>query len=124
MPIEPITCNADLDRATRRLGELWGAAEGTSEYAELDALATLIDAYERKHWPTEPLTPLQALKFAMEQNNATQKDFAALLGSPSRASEILNGKREMTLAQIRRVSKAWSIPIALLVGEEPALAAE
>jgi antitoxin component HigA of HigAB toxin-antitoxin module len=65
----------------------------------------------------EPGAPLEALKFAMDQHGATQKDLADILGSRSRASEILNGKREMSLAQIRRLSKVWGIPIALLVGE-------
>ena len=117
MPIEPITCDEDLDRAIQRIDVLWGSAEGTPEAFELDALATLVDAYERKRWPTEAVTPLEALKFFMDQHDATQKDLADLLGSRSRASEILNAKREMSLDQIRRLSKAWGIPIALLVGE-------
>jgi len=117
MPIEPIRDDNDHRAALHRIDALWGAAKGTAEDAELDALATLVDAYERKRWPTEPGTPLDALKFAMDQHGATQKDLAEILGSRSRASEILNGKREMSLDPIRRLSKAWGIPIAMLVGE-------
>jgi HTH-type transcriptional regulator/antitoxin HigA len=83
----------------------------------MDALATLVDAYERLRWPARRATPLEMLQFWMDQNDYTQSDFAKLLGSRSRASEILNGKREMTLDQIRLVSKRWRIPVALLVGE-------
>lgn len=117
MPIEPIRNDDDHRVALHRINALWDAAEGTPEDAELDALVTLVDAYERKRWPTEPVTPLEALKCFMEWRGATQKDLGDVLGSRSRASEILNGKREMSLDHIRRLSKAWSIPIALLVGE-------
>lgn len=61
--------------------------------------------------------PLDVLRFAMEQRSHTQSDLAALLGSRFRASEILNGRRDLTLAQIRTLAKAWRIPANLLVGE-------
>jgi antitoxin component HigA of HigAB toxin-antitoxin module len=120
VPIEPIRNDDDHRAALHRIDALWNAPDDSPEADELDALATLVDAYERKRWPTEPGTPLDALKFAMDQHGATQKDLAEILGSRSRASEILNGKREMSLDQIRRLSKAWGIPIAMLVGEAEA----
>lgn len=64
-----------------------------------------------------PAAPLDVLKFMMDQNDRTQADLAHLLGSRSRASEILNAKRELTLDQIRLLSREWHIPAAALIGE-------
>src|ERR1700684_142295 len=113
MEIKPIRTDEDHEAALRRISALWGAPEGTPEGDELDILATLVERYEETRWPFEPSTPLEMLKFCMEQNDCTQTDLAKLLGSRSRASETLSGKRQMTLDQIRLVSKRWRIPIAL-----------
>ena len=113
----PIRNDEDHTRALREITRFWDAPDGSPEGDYMDALATLVDAYERLHWPAKRATPLEMLQFWMDQNDYTQADFAKLLGSRSRASEILNGKREMTLDQIRLVSKRWRIPVALLVGE-------
>jgi HTH-type transcriptional regulator/antitoxin HigA len=117
MEIKPIRTDEDHAAALRRINELWDAADDTIEADELDILATLVERYEETRWPRERSTPLEMLKFCMDQNDYTQTDFANLLGSRSRASEILNGKRELTLEQIRLISKRWHIPVALLVGE-------
>lgn len=117
MDVRPIRTDEDLTWALRRIDELWGAAEGSPEGDELDVLATLVERYELKHYPIDSSTPLEMLKFSMEQNDRTQADLAALLGSRSRASEILSGRRELTLHQIRRLHQAWGIPVACLVGE-------
>lgn len=117
MDIRPIRNDEDHTAALRRIDALWKAPEGTPEGDELDVLATLVERYEQTRWPIEPSTPLEMLKFNMEQNGRTQTDLAALLGSRSRASEILNGKRGLTLDQIRLLATRWSIPAALLIGE-------
>ena len=103
--------------ALRRIAELWGAAVDSPEGIELDALATLVERYEQHVWPIERVTPVGALRFAMEQNDYGQSDLAELLGSRSRASEILSGKRNLTLDQIRLLHGKWHIPVELLVGE-------
>ena len=121
MDIRPIRSEADHEAAVRRIETLWGAPEGSQEGDELDVLATLVDAYERRRWPSDRGDPVGVLKFMMEQNGRSQSDLANLLGSRSRASEILNGKRELTLDQIRLLAREWRIPAAALVGElEPA----
>jgi HTH-type transcriptional regulator/antitoxin HigA len=117
MELFPIRNDEDHARALREIARLWNAPDGSPEGDYMDALATLVDAYERRRWPVEPSTPLEMLKFCMEQNDYTQTDLARLLGSRSRASEILSGKRGLTLDQIRLISKRWHIPVALLVGE-------
>lgn len=83
----------------------------------MDALATLVDPYERARWPIEPAPPLEMVRFMMEQQGRVQADLVALLGSRSRASEILAGKRGLTLGQIRLIARSWRVPAALLVGE-------
>ena len=117
MELFPVRNDEDHARAVREIARLWNAPLDTPEGDYMDALATLVDAYERQRWPVEPSTPLEMLKFCMEQNGYTQTDLAALLGSRSRASEILNGKRDLTLDQIRVLAKRWHIPVSLLVGE-------
>lgn len=116
-PIRPIRTAADHDAAVARLGELWGAEPGSDEDAELDALATLIDAYEQREIPVPAMTPLETLRYAIDEMGRSQGELASLLGSASRASEILKGKRAMTLAMIRTISREWKIPLVLLVGE-------
>ncbi len=79
-------------------------------------LVTLVEHYETTRWPMTPQSSVDLLKFVMEQNGRSQTDLAILLGSRSRASEILNGKRELTLDNIRRLAKVWNIPAGALVG--------
>jgi HTH-type transcriptional regulator/antitoxin HigA len=117
MEVRPIRTRDDHSAALRRIDALWGTEDGTPEGDELDILVTLVERYETKHAAAPHASPLEVLKFMMEQNDRTQKDLADLLGSRSRASEILNGKRELTLDQIRLLSARWRIPAAALVGE-------
>jgi HTH-type transcriptional regulator/antitoxin HigA len=118
MAIEPITNDADHKAALERIEAIWSARPGTPEFFELDALATLVEHYEDKRWPATATSPLEALKFAMEQQGYGQADLAGLLGSRSRASEVMNGKRWLTLGQIRKVARTWRIPVAQLVGDQ------
>ena len=96
-------------------------APGSAEADRFELLGLVLSKYEGEHWRIAPPRPLDALKFAMDQRGHTQTDLANLLGSKSRASEILNGKRELNLEQIRLVAREWHIPAAALIGElEPA----
>src|SRR4051812_18996323 len=117
MELFPILTDEDHDRALRAIERLWNAPEGTPEFAILDAMATLVDAYERHRWPVASDTPLEFLKGYMDLTGRTQTDLASLLGSRSRASEILSGKRALGLDHIRLLSKYWRIPASLLIGE-------
>jgi HTH-type transcriptional regulator/antitoxin HigA len=117
MAIEPIKDDADHRRALERIEAIWNAPEGAPEFFELDALATLVERYEERRWPIKAATPLEALRFAMEQRGYNQKDLAALLRSRSRASEIMTGNRALTLNQIRMISKYWRVPAAVLIDE-------
>jgi antitoxin component HigA of HigAB toxin-antitoxin module len=116
MPIEPIKNDVDHKAALARVEALWNAPDGSPESFELDALATLVERYEDRRWPIARTAPLEALKFIMEQQGLTRRDLAAVLGSRSRASEILTGKRELNLAQISLICRAWRAPPAPLIG--------
>ena len=113
----PIRSDADHARALKEIAAYWDAAEGSEDEAYMDALATLVDAFERRNYPIPSLSPLEMLKFMMEQNGRGQSDLADLIGSRSRASEILSGKRNLTLDQIRLLHVKWRIPTDLLIGE-------
>jgi HTH-type transcriptional regulator / antitoxin HigA len=115
--LKPIRTDADHDAAVARIGALWGAATESVEGEELEALAVLVDAYERQRWPLPTLDPVETLLAHMELNGLVQADLARVLGSASRASEILNRKRALNLPMIRALHAAWGIPVAMLVAE-------
>ena len=117
MTIRPITNSADHEAAIERIGELWGAEPGTNAFAELDALATLVEVYEKRQIEIPDAAPLDMLQYAVTEMGHSQAELAELLGSKSRASEVLSGRRALTLAMIRTISRAWSIPVDLLVGD-------
>ncbi|MBX3503580.1 MAG: helix-turn-helix domain-containing protein [Alphaproteobacteria bacterium] len=103
MKIKPVRTKADSDR--------------------FDVLATLIEAYEPKRWPIDKPSPVDAILYRMEAAGYTQGDLARLLGSRSRASEVLSRKRPLTLAMIRKLSREWNIPADCLIDTEDRAAA-
>jgi HTH-type transcriptional regulator/antitoxin HigA len=117
MDIRPIRTDEDHKAALVEIDRLWGASVGSPEGDRLDVLATLVERYEETRWVARSASPLSVLRFMMEQNNRSQSDLAHLLHSRSRASEILNGKRELTLENIRLLAREWHIPAGALLGE-------
>ena len=89
----------------------------TLESDTLDVLVTLVEAYEVERWPIEAPDPIAAIKHVMEARGLRQKDFAALIGSQPRASEVLNRQRPLTLPMIRVLSIEWNLPADVLVRE-------
>ncbi|GIU67465.1 transcriptional regulator [Candidatus Phycosocius spiralis] len=117
--LRPVRTKADYEQALARIDALWAASYGTPEGDELEALAILVQAYEAQVWPTLPLDPIEALIAHMDLNGYQQSDLAAILGSPSRASETLNRKRALSLSMIRTISAKWGIPVSFLVKAYP-----
>lgn len=113
MEIRPITNDEEHAAALRAVEALWNAPEGSKERDELDAIATLIDAYERKHWPVADADPVEILRQAIADGR-TQTELATIIGSRARASELLNRNRALTIEMIDKISKAWGIPRQLL----------
>ena len=115
MNIKPIKCAADHEAALARIAELMDAEAGTAEGDELDVLATLVEAYEEKHFPVDAPDPIAAIKFRMEQQGLRQADIVRFIGSRPRVSEILSGSRSLTLPMIRRLHKGLKIPLEALI---------
>ncbi len=119
MYIHPIRNDRDHARALREIEKLWGAHAGSPEAEKLEVLVTLVDAYEAKHHPIEPPDPIEAIRFRMEQEGLTRADLEKLIGSRARVSEVLSGRRPLTLAMIRRLRDALGISADVLIGREP-----
>jgi HTH-type transcriptional regulator/antitoxin HigA len=103
--------------ALRRVEQLMDARPGTAEGDELELLAALVEIYEEKHAPVPPPDPIEAIRFRMEQEDLRPLDLVPLLGSRSRVSEVLNGKRPLTLTMIRRLHRVLGIPADVLLAE-------
>lgn len=91
----------------------------TKEQDEMEVLAVLVERYEQEHHAVAPPTPLEAIRFRMEQMGYRQKDLAKLLGAASRASEVLAGKRPLTPQMMRALRDEWGIPADSLLGSGP-----
>ena len=113
--IRPIHTDEDHAQAVALIEQLWDAQPGTSEHDALEVLGALVSAYEDRRWPIEPPDQVEAIKIRMEQTGRSQKDFAELVGSPSRASEILNRKRRLTMEMAWRLNREWQIPADILI---------
>jgi HTH-type transcriptional regulator/antitoxin HigA len=120
MQIRPIRTEDDHRVAIARIEQIIGAAHGTSEAEELELLATLTDAYEAKHHIIDAPDPIAAIRFRMEQQNLSRRDLETYIGTRARVSEVLAGKRPLTLNMIRRVKAGLGISADLLIQESPA----
>ena len=113
--LKPIRTKADYEASLAEIKRLWGARSGTPEGDRLDILATLIDVYENDHYPMDPPDPIEAIKFRMEQQGISRRELEEKIGGPSRASEILNRTRPLSLRQIRNLWNAFGIPPEVLI---------
>jgi HTH-type transcriptional regulator/antitoxin HigA len=116
MRILPVRTEEDHDAAVARIAQRMGARPGTAASDELEVLVTLVDAYEAKHFPIATPDPVAVIKFQMEQQGLSRKDLEPMIGSRARVSEILTGKRALTLPMIRRLHQGLIIPVDLLIG--------
>ena len=115
MEIKPIKTENDYNQALERLEVIFDAKKGSSEGDELEVLGILIDQYENEHFPIGMPDPIEAIKFRMEQMGYNQNDLANIVGLKSRASEILNRKRKLSLEMIRQLHERLNIPTDVLI---------
>jgi HTH-type transcriptional regulator/antitoxin HigA len=113
--IKPIRTSRDHAKAMKEVESLWGTKSGTPKGDRLDVLATLIDAWETIHYPMDPPDPIEAIKFRMEQQGLTRKDLEGIIGTRARIAEVLSGKRELSIAMIRRLNTKLNIPAEILI---------
>jgi len=117
MEIRPLHTEADYDEALAIVSKLVDAdpAPGTPDGDHLEILATLIESYESKHFPLEHPTPVEAIRFRMEQAEMSVQDMGPYIGKPNRVYEILSGKRRLSLEMIRRLHAELQIPAEILI---------
>lgn len=115
MNIKPIKTRADYKAALKAVESLMTARPNSAEGDRLDVLVTLIEAYERKHFPMDLPDAVEAIKFRMEQQGLTPKDLEPLIGRSNRVYEVLNRKRGLTLAMIQKLHLGLGIPAESLL---------
>jgi HTH-type transcriptional regulator / antitoxin HigA len=113
--VKPIRTEKDYEAAMAEVDALWGAKIGTAKGDRLDVLATLIDAWEAINYPIDPPDPIEAIKFRMEQQGLTRKDLEGIIGSRARIAEVLDRKRGLSIAMIRRLNAELNIPADVLI---------
>jgi HTH-type transcriptional regulator/antitoxin HigA len=113
-----IKTEQEYQKALHRLDKIFDSKPGDSTFKEAELLVMLIEKYETD---TEPAfadpDPIEVIKFRMEQNNLNSADLAVIVGSESRATEILNKKRRLTLSMIRKINKSLGVPAEILINE-------
>src|SRR5258707_12831110 len=118
MEIRPIRTDKDHRAALAEIEKRWGASNGTQEGDKLDILVTLVETYEERRWPLRSrrrFDPVDVLRYAIEELGHSQAELADILGSRSRASEVLARRRPLTLEMIEKINASWKIPADLLV---------
>lgn len=112
-----IKTNEDYEKVLARIEELFDAQPDTPEGDELELLVTLVELYEKKEYKIEAPDPISAIKFRMEQQGLKNKDLIPYIGSKSKVSEILSGKRDLSLSMIRKLNAGLGIPAEILIRE-------
>ena len=115
MDIKPIKSEEDYEKALHRVESLWKSPEGSPESDELDVLATLIEAYEREHYPIDLPDPVEAIKFRLEQQGKDSRALIGVIGQRTRVYEVLRGKRSLSLNMIRELHDKFGIPANVLI---------
>jgi HTH-type transcriptional regulator/antitoxin HigA len=122
MDIAPLKNRNDYRQALKEIETLMQARRNTPEGDRLDVLVTLVEAWERKHYPLDMPDPIEAIKYHMEQNGLVPRDLIPFIGSRNRVHEVLNRKRPLTLKMIQRLHAGLRIPAESLlkIGRERA----
>lgn len=115
MNIKPIKTKKDYQAAIKRIEELWGSKDNTPKGDEFEVLFTLVESYEDKHYPILSPNPIEAIKFRLEQGEVDEKELTKILGGRSRKSEILSGRRKLSLNMIRALHTKLNIPAESLI---------
>lgn len=119
MEVRAIKTESDYRSALAIIDRLFDAPENSPEADELDVLATLVEAYEQKHYPIEPPEPIEMLIHYMEAKGLTRADLETAIGSRARVSEVLNRRRPLTIQMIRRLQSQFGMSADLLIRPYP-----
>ncbi|MDF7824003.1 hypothetical protein P4B35_08260 [Pontiellaceae bacterium B12227] len=110
----------DYDAALMHIEELMDHKPNSEVVAEMELLATLVELYEARVYPMPDVDPIDAIRFRMEQQELRQKDLIPYIGSKSKVSEVLAGKRSLSISMIRKLHAGLGIPFEVLLGREDA----
>ncbi len=115
--LKPIKTEDEYNDALTRVYELMQTdiADGSANSDELEILSILVKEYELIHYPVAYPNPLEAIKFRVEQMNLSENELSNILGNRSRKSEILSGKRKLSLSMIRKLTEILNIPAEVLI---------
>jgi HTH-type transcriptional regulator / antitoxin HigA len=113
--IKLIKTEEDYSLALKEIDSLFDEEPDTEKGDELELLVTLVEIYEKEHFPISNPSPIEAIKFRMDQMNLTPKDLIQYIGSKSKVSEVLSGKRTLSLTMIRRLNEGLGIPAEVLI---------
>jgi len=109
-----IDSDAELARARALVDRLWNSAD-PADVARLQAQARLIAAYEESKWPRRPPSTAELIRHLMDQHGLTRADMVPLLGTASRVSEVLRGKKGLSMAMVQRLRARFQVPADLLI---------
>src|SRR5579884_383507 len=115
MSLRPIKTEAEYEQVLKEIEALFEAQPDTPEGDRLEVLTTLVEAYERKHYPVLPPDPIEALLYHLESRGLTRRDLEPYLGSRARVAEVLNRRRALTIEMIRRLHNGLGIPAEVLI---------
>lgn len=115
MDIKPIRSGGDYDLALQRVEALLGSEPGTPNGDELDVLVPLIEAYEREHYPIDLPSPIEAIKFRLEQQGKDYRALIGVIGQRTRVYEVMRGARPLSLNMIRKLHSKFEIPAEVLI---------
>lgn len=115
MNIKPIKNKKDYDSALKRIELLMDAKRNSPDFDELEVLSILVEKYEDEHFPVKSPDPIESIKFRMEQMGLSQSDLVPVIGSRSKVSEVLSGKRSLSVRMIRALHESLKIPAEVLI---------
>ncbi len=118
MDIHPVKSDADYRRTLQEIETLMTAGPGSEEGDRLDVLVTLVEAYERQHFPLDLPDAVEAIKFRMEQQGLTVDDLVPAIGRKNRVYEILARKRPLTVRMMQALSQQFAIPAESLLNQQ------
>jgi HTH-type transcriptional regulator / antitoxin HigA len=105
---------AELVRARALVDRLWDSHD-PADIARLQAQARLIEAYEQAEWPRRPASTAELIRHLMDQHGLTRGDMVPVLGTPSRVSEVLAGKKGLSMAMVQRLRARFHVPAEVLL---------
>jgi HTH-type transcriptional regulator/antitoxin HigA len=115
MQVKPIRSNQDHAEALRKIESLWGAPQGTEDGDLLDVIVTLVEVYEREHFPIDLPDPVEAIKFRLEQQGKDYRALIGIIGQRTRVYEVMRRDRPLSLAMIRNLNAKLQIPAEVLI---------